>query len=85
MPELGGPGLTLFEPGRQIIPTYYYWPPQCFSPSGITVVYRSGIAAPEFVQENILARGKEALGLLLIVVVGQMPLESVIRIYKITL
>ena len=20
----------------QIIPTYYYWPPQCFSPSGIT-------------------------------------------------
>ena len=22
--------------GRQIIPTYYYWHPQCFSPSGIT-------------------------------------------------
>ena len=26
--------LTLFQPG--IIPTYYYWHPQCFSPSGIT-------------------------------------------------
>ena len=22
--------------GGQIIPTYYYWPPQCFSPSGST-------------------------------------------------
>jgi hypothetical protein len=22
--------------GGQIIPTYYYWPPQFFSPSGIT-------------------------------------------------
>ena len=49
MPELGGPGgplapppqyladqLTLFQPGRQIIPTYYYWHPQCFSPTGIS-------------------------------------------------
>ena len=28
--------LTLFRPGRQIIPTYYYWHPQYFSPFGIT-------------------------------------------------
>ena len=25
--------------GGQIIPTYYYWHPQCFSPSGITDLY----------------------------------------------
>ena len=25
--------------GGQIIPTYYYWPPQCFLPSGITEFY----------------------------------------------
>ena len=25
--------------GGQIVPTYYYWPPQCFSPSGITGKY----------------------------------------------
>ena len=25
--------------GEQIIPTYYYWPPECFSPSGITELY----------------------------------------------
>ena len=48
MPELGGQGghwtpqyladqLTLFQlGGGHIIPTYYYWPPQCFSPSGLT-------------------------------------------------
>ena len=48
MPELGGgqeatgpptpqylaEQLTLFQ--GQIIPTYYKWHPQCFSPSGIT-------------------------------------------------
>ena len=28
--------LTLFHPGRADYPTYYYWHPQCFSPSGIT-------------------------------------------------
>ena len=30
--------LTLFQPGREDYPhpTYYYWHPQCFSPSGIT-------------------------------------------------
>ena len=49
MPELGGQGghwppqylagkLTLFQTGGQIIPTYHYWHPQCFSPSGITDV-----------------------------------------------
>ena len=25
--------------GGQIIPTYYYWPPQIFSPSGITACH----------------------------------------------
>jgi hypothetical protein len=42
----GGPGgpppniLRITQPysnrEEQIIPTYYYWHPQCFSPSGIT-------------------------------------------------
>ena len=48
VPEPGGPGGPLAPPifgrsvnpiwtgGGQIIPTYYYWPPQYFSPSGIT-------------------------------------------------
>ena len=48
----GGPGgplalqyladqLTLFQPweGRLSPPINYYWPPQCFSPSGITGIY----------------------------------------------
>ena len=51
MPELGGgAGEPLAPPifgrsvnpiptgGGQIIPTYYYWPPQSFSPSGITAL-----------------------------------------------
>ena len=50
VPEPGGPGGPLAPPifgrsvnpirtgGGQIIPTYYYWPLQCFSPSGITVL-----------------------------------------------
>ena len=53
MPELGGPGGPLVPPifgrsvnpiptgGGQIIPTYYYWHPQCFSPSGITAIFPS--------------------------------------------
>ena len=48
MPEPGVPGGVALAPhiwqisqpfsnqGGQIIPTYYYWHPQCFSPSGIT-------------------------------------------------
>ena len=52
MPEPGGPGGPLAPPifgrsvnpiqtgGGQIIPTYYYWHPQCFSPSGITALNR---------------------------------------------
>ena len=51
MPELVGPGGAIGPPniwqirypysnrGGQIIPTYHYWHPQCFSPSGITVIY----------------------------------------------
>ena len=33
-------------PGGQIIPTYYHWHPQSFSPSGITVGYSE--KAPKF-------------------------------------
>ena len=50
MPEPGGPGGPLAPPifgrsvnpiqtgGAQTVPTYYFWPPQYFSPSGITDV-----------------------------------------------
>ena len=32
---------TIWTGGEQIIPIYYYWPSQCFSPSGITVLKSS--------------------------------------------
>ena len=50
MPEPGGPGAPpifgrsvnpIQTGGGQIIPTYCYWPPQCFSPSGITDIYNT--------------------------------------------
>ena len=35
--------------GGQIIPTYHYWPPQCFSPSSITELFRFSLVAGHFV------------------------------------
>jgi hypothetical protein len=58
VPEPGGPGGPLAPPifgrsvnpiptgGGQIIPTYYYWPPQSFSPSGITASSTSKYQCP---------------------------------------
>ena len=36
LPEYFAEQLTLFKPGRADYPNYYYWPPQFFSPPGIT-------------------------------------------------
>ena len=62
MPEPGGPlvpppyladQLTLFQPGRA---DYYYWHPQCFSPSGTTAYIGifSKIVSNEFTYFNMV-------------------------------
>ena len=63
MPELGGQGvppppqyladqLTLFNQGGQIIPTYYSWHPQSFSPSGMIVFGTSTKVKIDFFHEK---------------------------------